>query len=91
MSKGLEAPIVFLIDDETSAERTPTNYWLIDWHPMILHPHMCRGEHGRAVGAWRGERRKVARALTNRSISINAMAMTRAANAGGQCGAGVGR
>ncbi len=79
-SKGLEAPIVFLIDMKTSAERTPTNYWLIDWHPDESAPaHVSWVSTGERIGAWRGERRKVARALDEQEhFNKCYVAMTRA-------------
>ena len=79
-SKGLEAPIVFLIDMKTSAERTPTNYWLIDWHPDDSAPaHVSWVSTGERIGAWRSERRKVARALDEQEhFNKCYVAMTRA-------------
>lgn len=79
-SKGLEAPIVFLIDMKTSAERTPTNYWLIDWHPDDSAPaHVSWVSTGERIGAWRSERRTLAKALDEQEhFNKCYVAMTRA-------------
>lgn len=79
-SKGLEAPIVFLIDMKTSAERTPTNYWLIDWHPDDSAPaHVSWVSTGERIGAWRSERRTLAKVLDEQEhFNKCYVAMTRA-------------
>ena len=79
-SKGLEAPIVFLIDMKTSAERTPTNYWLVDWHPDDSAPaHVSWVSTGERIGAWRSERRTQAKALDEQEhFNKCYVAMTRA-------------
>ncbi len=79
-SKGLEAPIVFLIDMKTSAERTPTNYWLINWHPKDSAPaHVSWVSTGERIGAWRDGRRKQAKALDEQEhFNKCYVAMTRA-------------
>ena len=79
-SKGLEAPIVFLIDMKTAKARADVNYWLIDWHPDDSAPaHVSWVSTGERIGQWRSHRRSEAQALDEQEhFNKCYVAMTRA-------------
>ncbi len=79
-SKGLEAPIVFLIDMKTAAARASTNYWLIDWDPDESAPaHVSWVSTSERLGFWRGQRRAQAKELDEQEhFNKCYVAMTRA-------------
>ena len=79
-SKGLEAPIVFLIDMKTSNRRSSSNYWLIDWPPNEAVPtHVSWVSTGERVGLWRAQRREELSQLdAQEQLNKCYVAMTRA-------------
>ena len=79
-SKGLEAPIVFLIDMKTAKARADVNYWLIDWYPDDAAPaHVSWVSTGERIGLWRAQRRAQAQALDEQEhFNKCYVAMTRA-------------
>lgn len=53
-AKGLEAPIVFLMDMKTGRDKVTANRWLADWQPDDRAPrHISWVGGANAVGLWR--------------------------------------
>ena len=80
-SKGLEAPIVLLIDMKTGAAKNANlNNWFVDWQPHEQRPNhvswVSKAEH---IGGWRGERFALNTERSAREkLNLCYVAMTRA-------------
>jgi ATP-dependent helicase/nuclease subunit A len=80
-SKGLESPIVMLIDMKTKANKTEgLNAWFIDWQPDEPTPsHVSWVGKKEITGAWRAERFAANRERAEREkLNLCYVAMTRA-------------
>lgn len=80
-SKGLESPIVMLIDMKTRASKNQhANRWFVDWQPHEKSPnHISWVGKKEITGAWRAERFALSNERAEReTLNLCYVAMTRA-------------
>lgn len=80
-SKGLEAPIVMLIDMKTRVSKNEhANQWFIDWQPNESHPnHISYVGNKSLIGNWRIDRFALSSERSQREkLNLCYVAMTRA-------------